>query len=369
MCEEAVFFCAVEMMREGRIYQGFTVLMSYDCYMRTQDWRKVIGREIVDDDRSCSLRSGCVDRGLESKTGPGQGVVVARGYVADGLVALRDLGGDQAQVIPLTVERVRRDYQQFWKKRGRPKRRSLHDLRHTAAAEDVNSRRLELEGARRRGRWKHLSSVQRYTKEHEFVAARNEFGRHIVETGKMYSEDARHHIAAAIDEGPGRSSPEGKALVRAMRNPRIPDADIGMVHAKQSPRGERLPRPEGMPEKMMAELIKERGLQPKRGRRKLEEQVRQLEFLPEPPEAGLDSDDNTVGALTGDEGGSESEEEEEEVETPRVTRYRIGVSDPTAAAMAGRIRQDMVRAAKDKRGGGVGRRRSKNVITARAHPF
>ena len=39
-----------------------------------------------------------------------------------------------------------------------------HDLRHGGAARDVERKTRELEQVRRRGRWRVLSSVQRYTK-------------------------------------------------------------------------------------------------------------------------------------------------------------------------------------------------------------
>ena len=46
----------------------------------------------------------------------------------------------------------------------------LHRLRHTAAANDIAEGTRSVEEARRRGRWLHLSSFQRYTKTAHLLA-------------------------------------------------------------------------------------------------------------------------------------------------------------------------------------------------------
>ena len=46
----------------------------------------------------------------------------------------------------------------------------LHRLKHTGPANDIAENRRTLEQARRRGRWLHLTSVLRYTKEAHLVA-------------------------------------------------------------------------------------------------------------------------------------------------------------------------------------------------------
>ena len=48
----------------------------------------------------------------------------------------------------------------------------LHSLRHTGPSNDIAKGRIGLEGARRRGRWLMLSSVQRYSKTFALVRYR-----------------------------------------------------------------------------------------------------------------------------------------------------------------------------------------------------
>ena len=67
--------------------------------------------------------------------------------------------------------------------------------------------RRPLEGVRRRGRWKHMSAVQRYTKSWLITRARakiQEFSPALLEEGAKVVEEPRKLLAQAIRDGPGR---------------------------------------------------------------------------------------------------------------------------------------------------------------------
>ena len=102
--------------------------------------------------------------------------------------------------------------------------RSIHKWRHTGAAEDIARGIRTQEGVRVRGRWRHISSTQRYTKTHLLVAERELYGDEIINRGMMFLEDPRKAIICAIESGPGKRTREGKAIIRAMKNPKIPDS-------------------------------------------------------------------------------------------------------------------------------------------------
>ena len=61
----------------------------------------------------------------------------------------------------------------------------LHELRHSGAAQDVLSKSRSLEEVRRRGRWRSMTSVQRYTKTWMLVRRRAEMPAALVEKGKQ----------------------------------------------------------------------------------------------------------------------------------------------------------------------------------------
>jgi hypothetical protein len=223
MPEEAAFWQAVEFIREGRVFDGWIVFLSVDCYLRSQDWKDMRPEDVSDDRRSCAIRLGASERGSETKTGPDQGVVVCRGFVADGLVALRDVAERNTPIFPTTPERFRRGHQLFWSRR-KKRVRSIHKLRHTGAAEDLARGRRSQEGIRVRGRWRHLSATERYTRTHLLVEERATFGPEIVDAGADIILNPRKAVIEAIRSGPARRTVAGKALLRAMENPRIPDS-------------------------------------------------------------------------------------------------------------------------------------------------
>lgn len=99
-----------------------------------------------------------------------------------------------------------------------------HSLRHTGPSEDLARRRASLEGVRRRGRWRSMDSVLRYTKTFaltKFKARMPEWSWRAAEAiagdlrrsvrGAMSSPPAKQHGAAA-DTPMGRAS--GRQLHR-----------------------------------------------------------------------------------------------------------------------------------------------------------
>ena len=70
----------------------------------------------------------------------------------------------------------------------------LHRLRHTAAANDVADGVRTLEEARRRGRWLHLSSLQRYTKTAHLLACLSKLPQEARRYGESFMGSPRSYI-------------------------------------------------------------------------------------------------------------------------------------------------------------------------------
>ena len=116
--EEIVFLAAKRFLQMGEVWNAWLVFTSYDGYLRSQDWDHLCGREVVSDRRSCALMLGPSERGLEAKAGPDQGVVVHKGSVADGLVALEGLNDLNAQLFLISPTRMRNIHAEYrWKKK------------------------------------------------------------------------------------------------------------------------------------------------------------------------------------------------------------------------------------------------------------
>ena len=106
------------------------------------------------DDSSVALCFGITERGCESKRGTNQGVVISRGFIAEGLVALKELVHADSSFFPTSPAKFRKSWQKQWdrersKKKKVPKMRAIHDLRHAAAAEDISRGRRDLAGVQR----------------------------------------------------------------------------------------------------------------------------------------------------------------------------------------------------------------------------
>ena len=147
----------------GRLEEGLWVLLQYDLYGREQDIAMARGCDIDYDRRGLAFTLGVASRGESVKTGTYQGVLVHRGAVADLALALRGIAGMDLMMKIDTVT-LRKAWARACRVLAVEHTGPLHTIRHTAPTEDLARRRIDLEGARRRGRWKQMASVQRYTR-------------------------------------------------------------------------------------------------------------------------------------------------------------------------------------------------------------
>ena len=91
--------------------------------------------------------------------------------------------------------------------------KALHDLRHSAAAADLESGRRDLPEAQKRERWRFITSCHCYTKTHLVVMSRMMLGDTIIRQGRKFRDDPRTIIVDAIRSGPAAKTPEGQAVM------------------------------------------------------------------------------------------------------------------------------------------------------------
>jgi hypothetical protein len=300
MPEEAVMYGVEVLLAKGRIYPAWIALISMDCYLRSQDWRGLVGADISYDHRGVALVFGRSARGDSSKGGPNQGVVASRGFVAEGMIALARLVDPHSAAFPLSSAGFRGIWQRVWEAENCGFVRAIHELRHTGASEDIARARRDREGVRRRGRWKHISSTDRYTKTHLLTEARARFG----------SRNPREMLAAAIRRGPGVKTAEGRAVLAIFaKGPRIPDSVESIQPAVHSPRIEPMPRLQEVPERWLDQDIGRRGLPLPRGRKQKEEVLQRARYVVRANDGGLSDTDGATD--WGGSYGSSSEKNED----------------------------------------------------------
>ena len=232
-----------------------------------------------------------------------QGVVISLGWVAECILALVQVCDPHALVFPMSAALMRRDWQRFWEKRGFPMIKALHDLRHSAAAADLESGRRDLPGVQKRGRWRFITSCHRYTKTHLVVMPRVMFGESIISQGRKFRDDPRSVIVDAIRRGPAATTPEGQAVMsRLLAGPRLEDNRESVRPGESSPR---IPIHRDVslaPDVILDEEIRARGRVPPGRRHNKERMLKKLQKDPLLLKRGdLDSECNTAGSWSSGE--------------------------------------------------------------------
>ena len=116
-----------------------------------------------------ALTLGAGARGLATKTGSDQGVVIDGELLAWWTAELAKNLAPGAALVPLTQIQFRRHWWEGLMAIGLQQMGPPHSLRHSRPSHDVMTGQMTLEAARRRGRWQSLKSVQRYTKSHALI--------------------------------------------------------------------------------------------------------------------------------------------------------------------------------------------------------
>jgi hypothetical protein len=161
--EEIIFLAAIDLIESGYVYEGCWVLCQYDIYGREQDMEQLHGADVHYDGKTLAIELGQASRGESVKTGHNQGVLLRRAEVIDIMLALRDSAG-RNKIFPITQEKFRQSWHRTMRRLGLSFAGPPHAIRHSGPSEDLARQRCSLEDVRRRGRWKGMDSVQRYTK-------------------------------------------------------------------------------------------------------------------------------------------------------------------------------------------------------------
>ena len=198
----AVMVIALQMIRNGEMAAALATLMAEDGYLRESDWASVCFEDIHIDSACMpprvALLLGAGSRGLSTKTGPNQGVVIDAPLLRFWLTELKSCGEAKAQLIPLEPVQYRKIWWRTLKELDLEFLGPPHGLRHSRPSEQVAASSCDLEQIRRRGRWVSLKSVQRYTKSHELVRRAGLLHEHVRHVGQQVSSNPRQAFHVAV---------------------------------------------------------------------------------------------------------------------------------------------------------------------------
>ena len=203
MAEEAIYAIFITMLQAGLIIEAIWVLTQYDAYAREQDIEGLRVADISFFDGFASLEFGVSQRGESAKFATNQGVIIRRGAVTDMLLALRSTAPPNGRIFPITQANFRMAWHRVCRQLGLAWAGPPHRLRHSGPSEDIARERASLESVRRRGRWKAMKSVQRYSKTSMLVKFRARMPLTTLSLGERVGNNIRR---AAIQALQGQAS-------------------------------------------------------------------------------------------------------------------------------------------------------------------
>lgn len=219
LCEEAVWVVAIALIASGLLFEGCWVLMQYDSYAREQDMEMLRGPDVTFSSGVVALSFGVSTRGESVKTGTNQGVVLRRAVVGDIALALKNhaVSTDAVRLFPVMQATLRKRWHAAFRPLGMPHARPPHALRHTGPSEDLARSRSSLEAVRRRGRWRSMDSVQRYTKTFALTKFRARMPPALYERGLQIARRLRDAVADALKAAPAMAHPLHAYLTKALQ--------------------------------------------------------------------------------------------------------------------------------------------------------
>jgi predicted MarR family transcription regulator len=183
--EEAVFVIA-EHMRNKKLHDMALLFeSSMDLYLRQGEWRQLKAEDIfIDTDGKVAFVLGVAERGERVKTGHNQGVVLDSVELSKEWREKINSLAPGAPIFNFSQAEFSAEYAKTKAELNLGHLGPLHDLRHAGAARDAESGTRDLEQIRRRGRWKAMDSVQRYTKTYLLVKARSLLPAAVLQRGR-----------------------------------------------------------------------------------------------------------------------------------------------------------------------------------------
>ena len=190
----------------GDFTSAYVVLLSYDGVLRESDWESLTAQDVSvvaagTAPPQVALLLGSGARGLATKTGSDQGVVLDDAFLRAWTAGIREITAATAALVPMAQVEFRRKWWQALAALGLEAMGPPHSLRHSRPSHDVLSGAMSLEEARRRGRWLSLKSVQRYTKGHALVAKKCKLTPEQLKQGADIWDDLPKMVVTLSEQG------------------------------------------------------------------------------------------------------------------------------------------------------------------------
>lgn len=213
------------MIRDGYLEEGIGTLLAEDCYLRESEWLQRVPSDFSLHRDEVAIEIADPASGSTAKTAGSQGVLVESSVLKAILREVVKVVHPSTPVFQTDSTRLRRVWWHSVQRTGSEKAVGpVHSVRHSKPAADALYGRRSLEGVRRRGRWKSLTSVARYTKTYLLTKHSSLAPSRVQQHGEKLVQNRLAGLANAMLAS-GRKDPWAKAVLRGLMGPRahLPD--------------------------------------------------------------------------------------------------------------------------------------------------
>lgn len=213
------------LFKQGLLYEGLTILFSYDLYAREQDWENlrfgsihVVAAKEPGAPPEVAVNFGDSKYGKRAKTGSNQPIQVQDHLLRRVLQMMKSTSDDSEVVFPYDQTFFRKAWNKLLVRMnliaaGGP----VHSLRHSKSSHDILAGLASLEEARRRGRWRQLKSAERYSKHACITMHKELLPAEVLRRGEELRADRDALWEQAILEGKAKKKDLGQILHHAVQ--------------------------------------------------------------------------------------------------------------------------------------------------------
>jgi hypothetical protein len=227
MSRSAVFAVVSWFLKNGHTWEAVCAWLSWDCFLRESDWESVrledifvVGEIFGSSAPQVTLRLGTAHRGLSTKTGPNHMVIVDSPLLRRILALLKEAGEPGDPLFCFRQHAFRLLWHKALHKLG-IEPLPPHTLRHSRPAHLIWTGEASLEEVRRRGRWRQLKSVQRYTKTGQLLMFESMMPKEVDQAGRAFVLDIPNGLLSAV-KGRAGAKTVGDRIVLAAAQAELP---------------------------------------------------------------------------------------------------------------------------------------------------
>jgi hypothetical protein len=185
----AEWFCS-----QGQYEAAAITVITFDAFLRDQDWVRLRACDISDDGEHVALSLGVFSRGEKCKTGHAQGVILMRKAAMQCARAVRATRAPESKAFTTSEGEYRTLFHEATIALNFPRPDNgldwvPHCLRHGGASEFHRIYKASAGDIQLRGRWDHIKSVKRYSKAHKLVALDAALSADVKERGSRFWEN------------------------------------------------------------------------------------------------------------------------------------------------------------------------------------